>query len=152
MIPCSIIAWITDSDVKELASMNNIPEPYSLNVGQVLNIGNRQVNTGTNTNVNTSVINQSSSAGVQTAHTKPTNNGAMGPLITKPTTTQPKATTPPPTNTNTTTSATPAPTASTGSGFGLLKVRSSKATQVLLVAIKASISVVQNTNCCNSCG
>ncbi|WP_099074650.1 murein hydrolase activator NlpD [Proteus alimentorum] len=109
------IAWITDSDVKELASMNNIPEPYSLNVGQVLNIGNRQVNTGTNTNVNTSVINQSSSAGVQTAQTKPTNNGAMGPLITKPATTQPKTTTPPPTtNTNTTTAATPAPTAASG--------------------------------------
>lgn len=109
------IAWITDSDVKELASMNNISEPYSLNVGQVLNIGNRQVNTGTNTNVNTSVINQSSSAGVQTAHAKPTNNGAMGPLITKPATTPPKTTTPPPTtNTNTTTAATPAPTAASG--------------------------------------
>ncbi|EHY2961714.1 LysM peptidoglycan-binding domain-containing protein, partial [Escherichia coli] len=65
------IAWITDSDVKDLASMNNIPEPYSLNVGQVLKIGNRQVNTGTNTNVNTSVINKPSSEGVQTAQTKP---------------------------------------------------------------------------------
>ncbi|QIF99044.1 murein hydrolase activator NlpD [Proteus terrae] len=109
------IAWITDSDVKELASMNNIPEPYSLNVGQVLNIGNRQVNTGTNTNVNTSVINQPSSAGVQTAQTKPTNNTSMGPLITKPATTPPKTTTPPPpTNTNTTTTAKSAPTTVSG--------------------------------------
>ncbi|WP_245213168.1 LysM peptidoglycan-binding domain-containing protein [Proteus mirabilis] len=84
------IAWITDSDVKDLASMNNIPEPYSLNVGQVLKIGNRQVNTGTNTNVNTSVINKPSSEGVQTAQTKPSNNNSsMGPLITKPTTTTP---------------------------------------------------------------
>lgn len=102
------IAWITDSDVKELASMNNIPEPYSLNVGQVLNIGNRQVNTGTNTNINKSVIDQPSSAGVQTTQTKPTNNTSMGPLITKPaTTTPPKTTTPPPTTNTSTTTATP---------------------------------------------
>ncbi|MEQ4925097.1 murein hydrolase activator NlpD [Proteus hauseri] len=111
------IAWITDSDVKELASMNSIAEPYSLNVGQVLNIGNRQVNTGTNTNVNTSVINHSSSAGVQTAQTKPANNNtAMGPLITKSaTTTPPKTTTAPPvTTTATAPTSTPAPTAVTG--------------------------------------
>ncbi|OAT34609.1 murein hydrolase activator NlpD [Proteus myxofaciens] len=107
------IAWITDSDVTELAAMNNIPEPYSLNVGQVLNIGNRQVNTGTNTNVNKSVINTSSSAGVQTAQTKPKTNIADGPLITKPTTT-PKTTTPPPTTSTTTTTPVPTKTATTG--------------------------------------
>ncbi|MER1877551.1 murein hydrolase activator NlpD [Proteus mirabilis] len=113
------IAWITDSDVKDLASMNNIPEPYSLNVGQVLKIGNRQVNTGTNTNVNTSVINKPSSEGVQTAQTKPSNNNSsMGPLITKPTTTTPpKTTTSTPTTSATTsnnTTATSKPAAATG--------------------------------------
>lgn len=111
------VAWITDSDVRELASMNNIPEPYSLNVGQVLKIGNRQVNTGTNTNVNTSVINHPSSTGVQTAQTKPANNNtSMGPLITKPATTTPPKTTTPPSNTNTTTASTSTPAPTTVSG------------------------------------
>lgn len=112
------IAWITDSDVKELASMNSISEPYSLNVGQVLKIGNRQVNTGTNTNVNTSVIDHSSSAGVQTAQTKPANNNtAMGPLITKPATTTTTPPTTPPKTTSTppvTTATTPTPATVTG--------------------------------------
>lgn len=111
------IAWITDSDVTELASMNNIPEPYSLNVGQVLNIGNRQVNTGTNTNVNTSVINTSSSAGVQTAKTKPINNNkADGPLITKPATTAPKTTAPTTTTAAVTPTPTPTPTPTAATG------------------------------------
>ncbi|MDC9605769.1 murein hydrolase activator NlpD [Xenorhabdus griffiniae] len=34
------IAWITGSDFRDLALRNNISEPYSLNVGQVLRIGN----------------------------------------------------------------------------------------------------------------
>ncbi|MGL9735224.1 MAG: murein hydrolase activator NlpD [Symbiopectobacterium sp.] len=32
------IAWITGSDYRELAQRNNVPEPYSLNVGQVLQV------------------------------------------------------------------------------------------------------------------
>ncbi|MEH0831860.1 murein hydrolase activator NlpD [Pectobacterium cacticida] len=34
------IAWITGNDYRDLAQRNNIPEPYSLNVGQSLNLGN----------------------------------------------------------------------------------------------------------------
>ncbi|OSN01557.1 MULTISPECIES: murein hydrolase activator NlpD [Lonsdalea] len=34
------IAWITGNDYRELAQRNNIPEPYSLNVGQSLALGN----------------------------------------------------------------------------------------------------------------
>ncbi|NLS43621.1 murein hydrolase activator NlpD [BEV proteobacterium] len=32
------IAWITGSDYRELAQRNNVPEPYSLNIGQVLQV------------------------------------------------------------------------------------------------------------------
>ncbi|MGL9760417.1 MAG: murein hydrolase activator NlpD [Symbiopectobacterium sp.] len=32
------IAWITGSDYRELAQRNNMPEPYTLNVGQVLQV------------------------------------------------------------------------------------------------------------------
>jgi len=34
------IAWITGNDFRDLAQRNNIPEPYGLNVGQTLQIGN----------------------------------------------------------------------------------------------------------------
>ncbi|CAM3921482.1 lipoprotein NlpD [Xenorhabdus thuongxuanensis] len=34
------IAWITGNDFRDLSLRNNISEPYSLNVGQVLRIGN----------------------------------------------------------------------------------------------------------------
>ncbi|WP_409160908.1 murein hydrolase activator NlpD [Pectobacterium sp. B2J-2] len=34
------IAWITGNDYRDLAQRNNIPEPYSLNVGQSLSLGN----------------------------------------------------------------------------------------------------------------
>ncbi|MEC5344503.1 murein hydrolase activator NlpD [Brenneria populi] len=34
------IAWITGNDYRDLAQRNHIPEPYSLNVGQTLNLGN----------------------------------------------------------------------------------------------------------------
>ncbi|MDC9582643.1 murein hydrolase activator NlpD [Xenorhabdus sp. PR6a] len=34
------IAWITGNDFRDLALRNNISEPYSLNVGQILRIGN----------------------------------------------------------------------------------------------------------------
>ncbi|MBJ7223628.1 MULTISPECIES: murein hydrolase activator NlpD [unclassified Brenneria] len=34
------IAWITGNDYRDLAQRNNIPEPYSLNVGQTLSLGN----------------------------------------------------------------------------------------------------------------
>ncbi|MGV2470600.1 LysM peptidoglycan-binding domain-containing protein, partial [Bacillus subtilis] len=41
------IAYLTGNDFRELASKNNISEPYSLNVGQVINIGNTNVNSNT---------------------------------------------------------------------------------------------------------
>ncbi|BAE73805.1 lipoprotein [Sodalis glossinidius str. 'morsitans'] len=37
------IAWITGNDYRDLAQRNNIPEPYSLNVGQTLQVGNGTV-------------------------------------------------------------------------------------------------------------
>ncbi|RLM30011.1 murein hydrolase activator NlpD [Brenneria salicis] len=39
------IAWITGNDYRDLAQRNNIPEPYSLNVGQTLSLGNGAVGT-----------------------------------------------------------------------------------------------------------
>ncbi|MGK2946779.1 MAG: murein hydrolase activator NlpD [Candidatus Malihini olakiniferum] len=33
------IAWITGSDYRELAQRNNVSEPYNLNIGQVLQVG-----------------------------------------------------------------------------------------------------------------
>lgn len=55
------IAWITSNDYRELAQRNNIAEPYSLNVGQVVNIGgsgtgsNGQLAMGTSNNRTESV-------------------------------------------------------------------------------------------------
>lgn len=34
------IAWVTGNDFRDLAQRNNVPEPYGLNVGQVLQVGN----------------------------------------------------------------------------------------------------------------
>ncbi|ADO47230.1 Peptidase M23 [[Enterobacter] lignolyticus SCF1] len=34
------IAWVTGNDFRDLAQRNNIPEPYALNVGQTLQVGN----------------------------------------------------------------------------------------------------------------
>ncbi|MGP3590789.1 murein hydrolase activator NlpD [Vagococcus sp. WN89Y] len=34
------IAWITGNDFRDLAQRNNVPAPYSLNVGQTLQVGN----------------------------------------------------------------------------------------------------------------
>jgi lipoprotein NlpD len=38
------IAWITGNDYRDLAQRNNIPEPYSLNVGQNIQLGNGSAN------------------------------------------------------------------------------------------------------------
>lgn len=40
------IAWITGNDFRDLAQRNNIPEPYSLEVGQTLQLGNSAGNGG----------------------------------------------------------------------------------------------------------
>ncbi|PLM32842.1 murein hydrolase activator NlpD [Klebsiella quasipneumoniae] len=34
------IAWVTGNDFRDLAQRNNVPVPYALNVGQVLQVGN----------------------------------------------------------------------------------------------------------------
>ncbi|WP_315940197.1 murein hydrolase activator NlpD [Klebsiella variicola] len=34
------IAWVTGNDFRDLAQRNNVPAPYGLNVGQVLQVGN----------------------------------------------------------------------------------------------------------------
>lgn len=34
------IAWVTGNDFRDLAQRNNVPEPYALNVGQTLQVGN----------------------------------------------------------------------------------------------------------------
>lgn len=35
------IAWITGNNYRDLAQRNNIPKPYSLHIGQILQVGNR---------------------------------------------------------------------------------------------------------------
>ncbi|SUH35329.1 lipoprotein NlpD [Salmonella enterica subsp. enterica] len=37
------IAWITGNDFRDLAQRNSISAPYSLNVGQTLQVGNASV-------------------------------------------------------------------------------------------------------------
>ena len=44
-----LIAYLTGMDVKDLASMNNMKEPYSLSVGQTLKISNCSTKTITTT-------------------------------------------------------------------------------------------------------
>ncbi|MEI9600483.1 murein hydrolase activator NlpD [Moellerella wisconsensis] len=48
------IAWISGNDFRELAQRNNIDEPYSLNVGQVINISGGNANSAGQLAVNTS--------------------------------------------------------------------------------------------------
>ncbi|AHG21283.1 peptidase [Chania multitudinisentens RB-25] len=40
------IAWITGNDFRDLAQRNNIPEPYSLEVGQTIQLGSGSTNGG----------------------------------------------------------------------------------------------------------
>ncbi|VTR58914.1 Murein hydrolase activator NlpD precursor [Serratia fonticola] len=40
------IAWITGNDFRDLAQRNNIPQPYSLEVGQTLQLGSGSANGG----------------------------------------------------------------------------------------------------------
>ncbi|AFJ45992.1 lipoprotein NlpD precursor [Shimwellia blattae DSM 4481 = NBRC 105725] len=41
------IAWVTGNDYRDLAKRNNIPEPYSLTVGQTLKVGSNNNNVAT---------------------------------------------------------------------------------------------------------
>ncbi|MBQ4783352.1 murein hydrolase activator NlpD, partial [Pectobacterium versatile] len=66
------IAWITGNDYRDLAQRNNIPEPYSLNVGQSLSLGN---GTGNNTSGNGGLT----SSGGMLATTDATRGGVPTP-------------------------------------------------------------------------
>lgn len=59
------IAWITGNDFRDLAQRNNIPEPYSLNVGQTLQVGNASGGTITGGNAITQA--DAAAQGVSTA-------------------------------------------------------------------------------------
>ncbi|EMA4784007.1 murein hydrolase activator NlpD [Providencia huashanensis] len=70
------IAYITGNDFRELASRNNIPEPYSLNVGQVINIGNTNVNSSTQLASNSSNSHQQP-VDLRTTNAYPENSGGQ---------------------------------------------------------------------------
>jgi len=58
------IAWITGNDFRDLAQRNNIPEPYSLNVGQQLQVANGSGTSITGGNAVTAA--DASAAGINT--------------------------------------------------------------------------------------
>ncbi|EJD6375910.1 MULTISPECIES: murein hydrolase activator NlpD [Providencia] len=70
------IAYLTGNDFRELASRNNIPEPYSLNVGQVINIGNTNVNSNTQLAANSSNSHQQA-VDLRTTNEYPANSGGQ---------------------------------------------------------------------------
>lgn len=79
------VAWITGNDYRDLAQRNKITEPYSLNVGQVLNIGNSSTdseivvaNRAPNRNVDSRPTNAYASS------VSEQNSGKMLPRATKP--------------------------------------------------------------------
>ena len=91
------IAYITGNDFRELADRNNIAEPYSLNVGQVINIGNGNVNSNGQLAANSSNSNQQP-VDLRTANAYPANgsgqtSGKMLPNNKKPATQTSTATT-----------------------------------------------------------
>ena len=93
------IAYISGSDFRELASQNNIPEPYSLNEGQVIRLSNgggnnvapvssgTQVATNRNTPQNGVVDSQPTNAYSESAGAKP----AGGKMLSSQVTAQAKA-------------------------------------------------------------
>ncbi|ELZ5940740.1 murein hydrolase activator NlpD [Providencia vermicola] len=103
------IAYITGNDFRELASKNNIPEPYSLNVGQVINIGNGNVNSNGQLASNSSNSNQQP-VDLRTTNAYPANGsdqntGKMLPNNKKPATQVSTATTSTASTTSTTTAS-----------------------------------------------
>lgn len=91
------IAYITGNDFRELADRNNIAEPYSLNVGQVINIGNGNVNSNGQLAANSSNSNQQP-VDLRTTNAYPANgsgqtSGKMLPNNKKPATQTSTATT-----------------------------------------------------------
>lgn len=72
------IAWITGNDYRDLAKRNNIPEPYGLNVGQTLQVGNGtapMTGGGTVANGGGMLVGNGATAGNQSANTVPNTPG-----------------------------------------------------------------------------
>ncbi|MCW2258068.1 lipoprotein NlpD [Providencia alcalifaciens] len=103
------IAYITGNDFRELASKNNIDEPYSLNVGQLINIGNGNVTSNGQLASNSSNSN-SQQVDLRTTNEYPENrngqnSGKMLPNNKKPATQTSTATTTAAVSTTSTTTA-----------------------------------------------
>ncbi|EKT54045.1 murein hydrolase activator NlpD [Providencia sneebia] len=91
------IAYITGNDFRELATKNNISEPYSLNVGQVIHLDNGSVTPSGKLVANSSNSNQQQ-VDLRTTNAYPasdsgSNSGKMLPNNKKPTTSTATATT-----------------------------------------------------------
>lgn len=81
-----LIAYLSGMDVKELATLNNMSEPYSLSVGQTLKISNCTTKTITTTvpvkeNVNTAAATPTEPAVTYTPGTNGTQIGSDGSII-----------------------------------------------------------------------
>lgn len=81
-----LIAYLSGMDVKELAALNNMSEPYSLSVGQTLKISNCTTKTITTTvpvkeNVNTAAATPTEPAVTYTPGTNGTQIGSDGSII-----------------------------------------------------------------------
>lgn len=78
------IAWVTGNDFRDLAQRNNVPAPYALNVGQVLQVGNAsgQPITGENAVSQASARASGSATATTTSAQKSTAVVASQPTIT----------------------------------------------------------------------
>lgn len=78
------IAWVTGNDFRDLAQRNNVPAPYALNVGQVLQVGNAsgQPITGENAVSQASARASSGATATTTSAQKSTAVVASQPTIT----------------------------------------------------------------------
>lgn len=88
------IAYISGSDFRELASQNNIPEPYALNEGQVIRLSNgggnniapvsggTQIATNKNTSQNRVVDSQPTNAYSESAGATSTSGKMLSPQVT----------------------------------------------------------------------
>ncbi|MDF7667415.1 murein hydrolase activator NlpD [Orbaceae bacterium ESL0727] len=74
------IAWVTGNDVRSLASKNNLKEPYSVNVGQVLDVSG-----GTASSSSTSTKSTETPAPTTTAATSPVVSSPVAAPVPTPT-------------------------------------------------------------------
>ena len=131
-----LIAYISGMDVKELAALNNMTEPYTLKVGQVLKIANGSATTPTTAATTPSVQTQTVTQPVQqvepavtytaapngtqygsdgtiTGPIKASAGGVKATTVTTPTVTTPTVTTPVTATTGTVTATTTPPSVTT---------------------------------------